>query len=136
MRFAATTDEDALRIDLQPHQECVTAAQIRDQPGDQWTFFHGDRVVCIAGVIELMPGRAWCWALLSRQAGECMVALTRAVRTFVEEYGYRRMEMYVYADFEPGCRWAEMLGFVNETPTPMARFFPDGHAAYLYARTT
>lgn len=130
--FQPMTEDDAHRLRLQPHQEGVNRQEIIDQPGDRWSFFDGDELIAIGGAIELMPGRAWVWLLLNPSAP--MLQLTRYLRAFIAELGYRRTEMYVDATFSPGCRWAHLLGFRNETPEPMGEFFSNGHAAYLYAR--
>lgn len=130
--FRPMVESDAHALVLQPHQELVDRQEIITQPGDRWSFFSDDALVAIGGAIELMPGRAWVWLLLDPKAP--MLGLTRYLRAFISELGFRRTEMYVDAMFAPGCRWAHLLGFTNETPEPMSGFFSNGHAAYLYAR--
>lgn len=133
--FRPMLPEDAHALRLQPHQADVDRAEIVTQPGAKWSFLAEGRLVAIGGAIELMPGRAWVWLLLDPAAP--MTALTRYLRAFIAALGYRRTEMYVDATFTPGCKWAKLLGFINETPDqPMAAFFSNGNAAYLYARVS
>lgn len=135
MSFRPMTLEDAVTLKLQPHQADVDRAEIAAQSGDKWAFLWCGRLIALGGAIELMPGRAWVWLLLDPAAP--MTALTRYLRAFIQALGYRRTEMYVDATFIPGCKLAKLLGFTNETPDqPMAAFFPNGHAAYLYARVS
>lgn len=104
--------------------------------GPSWAAVRSDgQVVAIGGICDSWAGRGICWAGLSAMAGASMLALTRAVRRTHDALGYRRLEMFVDARSDAAQRWARLLGFHNETPTPMRAFLPDGSAAYLYART-
>lgn len=87
------------------------------------------------GVRPIWRGRMAAWALLGRDAGPAMLAITRKLRFVLATMPASRVEMTVRADFMPGCRLASFLGFARETPLPMPHFFPDGGAAYLFART-
>jgi hypothetical protein len=91
-------------------------------------------VLALAGVAHLWDGRGGAWALLSADAGRRMVVLTRSTRRYLDGLHYRRLEMYVDAQFIAGRRWAEMLGFVNETPVGMPGFLPNGNTAFMYGR--
>jgi hypothetical protein len=93
----------------------------------------GVPVACF-GVVTVWEGRGYCWALLDRDAGVCMLPLTRAIRSLIEAASFRRIEMAVDAGFDAGCRWAELLGFKRENDRPARLFFPDGRDAWLYAR--
>lgn len=86
------------------------------------------------GLRPIWPGRVAAWALLSRSAGPAMLAITKKLHFVLATTPARRTEMTVRANFEPGCRLATVLGFARETPLPMRNFYPDGEAAYLYAR--
>jgi hypothetical protein len=92
-------------------------------------------VLALAGVAHLWDGRGCVWTLLSEDAGRRMIALTRGVQRYLSAMNYRRLEMYVDAQFAAGRRWAEMLGFVNETPEGMPAFLPNGNTAFMYGRT-
>lgn len=102
--------------------------------GEAWAVLADDEVIAVAGVTEAWEGRGIAWSLLSESAGRHMVSLTRAVRRYLDGLKYRRLEMYVDAQFSAGCRWAGLLGFERETPKPMRSFTPNGNAAYLYGR--
>jgi hypothetical protein len=91
-------------------------------------------VLALAGVAHMWAGRGGAWTLLSQDAGRRMIALTRGVQRYLDGLEYRRLEMYVDAQFAAGRRWAEMLGFVNETPEGMPGFLPNGNTAFMYGR--
>lgn len=92
------------------------------------------RCLGAAGVIPQWKGRAIAWALLSPLAARHFVRITRAVKKWLDECGYERVEASADALFPASHRWLEMLGFERETPEPMRRYAPDGRPAYLYAR--
>lgn len=110
------------------------AAALAQGPGDARTALLDGRPIACAGVIELWPGRGYAWALLDRSSGRHMLPITRAVRGFLDSAPWRRVEMAVDAKFLAGCRWADLLGFVRETPAPMRAFAPNGADCFLYAR--
>jgi hypothetical protein len=91
-------------------------------------------VLALAGIAHAWDGRGCAWTLLSEDAGRRMVTLTRSIRRYLDGLHYRRLEMYVDAQFIAGRRWAEMLGFVNETPVGMPGFLPNGNTAFMYGR--
>ncbi len=121
--------QDAQRAWVSGNAEALAAS-----PGTARTLLLDGQPIASAGVVEVWPGRGYAWALLSAEAGRYMVRITRAVREFLDGSGYRRVEMAVDADFAAGRRWAEMLGFVCETPQPMRAYAPNGRDCYLYAR--
>jgi hypothetical protein len=95
-----------------------------------------DRCVGAGGVRPIWAHRMAAWTLLGKDAGPAMLAITRKLRFVLATVPHSRIEMTVRAGFGPGCRLATVLGFQCETPRPMPLFFPDGGAAYLYARVT
>jgi RimJ/RimL family protein N-acetyltransferase len=62
------------------------------------------------------------------------VEIRKIVYRFFEIAPFRRIEAVVVKDFEPGCRFAESLGFQMEAPC-LKGYFPGGIDAVLYART-
>lgn len=125
-------------ITPQPGQQIeVNADSLAGFFGRGWTGFVGDRVVVCAGLIDVWPGRAYAWALLSADAGPHLLSITREIRSRLAATPCRRIEMAVDASFEPGRRWAVRLGFRLENPEgePMRAYLPNGRDAYLYART-
>lgn len=128
---------DELR--LQPSQEYLSAfvgrpgyGQELVEAGPCYTVRRDGKIICCAGVINLWTGRASAWALLSWDAGKSMRALHREVLKFLDRCEIRRVEAYVYPDFEPGHRWARMLGFEREGF--MRAFHLDGSDVVMYAR--
>jgi hypothetical protein len=102
--------------------------------GEAWSGFADGAAICCAGLVPLWPGRAYAWALLSEGAASHLLELTRIARFVLETSGHGRIEAYVDAEFKQAQRWARMLGFVNETPTPMRKYLPEARDAFLYAR--
>lgn len=87
-----------------------------------------------AGLIEVWPGRASAWALMSANLGGAgMLRVVKAIRREFELQKYERIEAYVDHDFEQGHRLMRLLGFTNETPNGM-RKFTLGRTNDLYAR--
>lgn len=95
---------------------------------------HDGEVLVCAGILELWRGRGMAWSLVSAHAGRRMCAVTRAARRILDIAPYPRVECYVDAEFPPGMRWARVLGFTLETPSPMPGFFESGRDAYLWSR--
>lgn len=91
-------------------------------------------VHAVAGLTEQWSGRAVAWAMIGDGARKSFKEVHRAVLAFLANDQHRRIELYVRADFPAAARWAEHLGFVRETPEPMAGFGPGGEACYLYAK--
>jgi len=121
----------------QPAQRLGVADMARAMQGpfgDAWTATVDGVPVAAAGVVELWPGRGHAWALLDEEASRHMLRITRAIAFALDAVPFRRVEMHVDAEFAAASRWAEMLGFVRETPQPMRAYTPDGRDCYLYAR--
>ena len=91
----------------------------------------GKPVACI-GVHQIEDHKGCAWALMSKNSGPYMFAITRHVKAFLDSCGLMRVEAGVSVDFELAIRWAEILGFKQEGR--MTKYFPDGSDAYLYAR--
>lgn len=100
--------------------------------GAAWTAVHDGLPLCCGGLVEMWPGRAYAWALLDRDVGPHMLKLTRDIRAVLASSGFRRIEMAVDAGFEPGERWARLLGFVPEVLA--RRYMPHGGDAWIYVR--
>ena len=95
-------------------------------------------VICLAGFRLLRPRTAEGWAIMSTAMPAHWRWMHRTVAQMLPEHirllNLRRVEITVEATFLQGQRWAEALGFVNETPDGMAQFGPNGERHYLYAR--
>lgn len=134
MRLEPFRPEHLRRIEVQEAQRRDFMLQPDPTYGEAWTAFDGERGICSAGLLQLWPGRAYAWAVLSLHAGPYLLEITRIARFILAASTYERIEMYVDEDFEQGRRWAGMLGFRCETPEPMRKYLPSGASAYLYAR--
>ena len=97
----------------------------------------GDEVVFCGGLLTLWPGVEEAWLLTSPLVEKYPVWFHRTVDRYLHdkeiELGLRRIQMTVHQDHETGKRWAERLGFACEAR--MAKYGPQGHDYYLYART-
>ena len=62
-----------------------------------------------------------------------MLEVHRDVKWILEDHSaIKRVELTVRSGFEPGLRWARMLGFEHEGK--MKSWAPDGHDYDLFAR--
>lgn len=126
-----------LAMQVQPAQMAVipTLAEYADTAGiggPAWTVLYDGVILCCGGMIEIWQGRWQGWTLLSADCGRHMLALTRTVRRLFSGVDPRRLEAYVYTDFEPGHRWMRALGFKPEGI--MYGFGEDGGDMVMYAR--
>ena len=95
--------------------------------------FSGNKCLGAAGIIRITPRRGLAWAMLSREAGPHMMALTRKAKRGLDLHPCSRVEMTVLCDFEPGHRWARLLGMDLEAPR-MRGSSMSGLDEALYAR--
>ena len=123
--LAAITPQEA-----QAHE--YAADSLASPVGFAWTALDGKNPIACAGLVEIWQGRAYAWAMLSRDAGPHMRWLTREIRFRLSRAHFQRVEMAVDASFANGCRWAEMLGFSMEGLG--RKYLPNGHDAFIYAR--
>lgn len=93
---------------------------------------HGEVVMC-AGLIPHWKGRAECWAIPNTGFTSEFLGVHRWAKTLLDAVPFTRIEASVEQGFEPGHRWARLLGFKRESDV-MRHYFPDGANAYLYAR--
>ena len=126
--------EHLAQINVQPAQRAGYEAASPLLNGPAYTALVDGKPVACAGVVEMWPQRGYAWALLDRDAGRHLLTLTREIRARLDGLGFRRIEIAVDAGFAAGVRWARMLGFTCETPSPMRAFTPEGRDCYLFAR--
>jgi hypothetical protein len=100
--------------------------------GEAFTVFHDGEILACLGVFQFWPGRGVCWAVLSSDLRKHMVGLSKRIRTFFDQSGYRRLEATIAPDFPAAIRWAELLGFERECL--MRAYTPSGADQYLYSR--
>lgn len=140
MRIVPFTASHVHTLVLQPMQRIdgpisFNEAAALEVAGPSFSLMTDDgRCLGAAGAIPQWKGRAIAWALLSPEAARYFVRVTRAVKNWLDECDFERIEAHADALFPASHRWLEMLGFERETPEPMRRFSPEGRPAYLYAR--
>lgn len=128
-------------IEVQPVQTGEVSNIITPEAAEALATYHGISAwrsgVCLAagGFIPQWPGRALCWALISKHVRKGIVPIARRMAAEVETYNQHcaRIEMQVRHDFRQGHALARMLGFTVETDFA-PKFFPDGAGATLYVR--
>lgn len=108
-------------------------ADALERAGESWSGFVAGEIVGCAGLAQIWDGRAMAWAFLADETARHMLPITRHVTRVFRHAAYRRIEATVDPRFAPARRWAEMLGMVCETPTPMRKWTPAGDDALLYA---
>lgn len=91
-------------------------------------------VICFLGLMCQWEGRALAWAILGEGAGKYLLPLTRQIDEYLAGTPFRRIEAYIDEGFGQAHRWARILKFSCETPQAMRGFYPNGNAAYMYAR--
>lgn len=137
MMVVPFTREHIKRMIIQQRQQGMEALLSDDilrllESSKSYTALDGDEVLACAGVVDMAPGRAGAWAYISQGVGNRMVGVTRAVRSFLRNAEYRRIEMDVDCEFPEAHRWAKMLGFELECERRRS-FTPDGRDCALYA---
>lgn len=135
--------EDAQDMTIQPMQligrsaadNVDTALQLA-APGRAFTIRDRAtrRILCIAGLAEQAPHYATGWALLAAdKSGAAMLAITRAVRWFLDKREFAVVDCLIHADQLSARRWAALLGFLPEAR--LRQRAPDGGDIIIYSRT-
>lgn len=127
-------------LTLQPTQahlkELLTDAhgEAIQKAGPAYTAFVGYEAIACAGIIQLWPGRAQVWSLLSDQFPGYARAIHRAVRNYLLAYRVRRLECIVDPRHAAAVRWAQHLGFVYEST--MTAYDMHGNDQQMFVRIT
>lgn len=111
----------------------ISADSLAAPTGRSFAALVDGKPIAAAGVIELWTGRFHAWALMGKEAGPHMLAITRATRAYLDTVPLRRVEMAVDCRNHAAIRWADMLGFTRES-VEMKGFAPDGRSCYLFSR--
>lgn len=91
-----------------------------------------DRVLAILGIVPMWNDRSVAWGLLSDSIGASMLQVHRAVLRGLDDlFLVKRVEAYVAAGHNEGCRWMKLLGFEYEGTM---RQFHGGRDYDLFAR--
>ena len=100
------------------------------------TWWEDDEVLAIVGVAPMWKGVGTVWTMLTDDARERGVALTRGVIRFIDmlegSWGYRRLQATVVSGDEPARLWIVKLGFRYEGT--MTAYGPDRTTHDMYAR--
>ncbi|MDH4186782.1 MAG: hypothetical protein OEV08_07285 [Nitrospira sp.] len=125
-------------LELQPSQ-AAHATHLTQQHGEAlvvagpaFTAFVGMEVIACAGVMEIWPGRAQVWSLLSWRMPTYYRDVHRAVKKFLRGYTVRRLECVVDPRHAEAVRWAKHLGFTYESTMP--GYTPLGDTQAMYVR--
>ncbi len=97
------------------------------------TGIHDGKVIAVAGLAPVWPGRALLWSYMGSNAGRHMPAIHKVALRMIESFEGDRIEADVDVDFEAGHRWIKMLGFELETAR-MRKYRPDGRDMAKYVR--
>ena len=125
------------RLTLQPHQARTLSVNgpsfvpYLTQAGPAYTALIDSCVLACAGII-LCDGVGTLWAYIAADAGRHFVRLHRAAQRLIGLQPLRRLEASTEADFIPGCRWLELLGFQSEGI--LRQYGPHGEDHLRYAR--
>ncbi len=144
MRIIPFKPEHLNKVSPQDAQSAVARyaasldAQMLDRPGMAFTAVDGEHPVGCAGVVELWPGVGQAWAVLSEQALDHPVVLTRAAMRelprICRDCGLGRVQASVADGHGAGARWLAFLGF--EVEGLLLNYGPGGAGDYwMYGRT-
>lgn len=109
------------------------ALRMIEVSGWAWSGIADGHLIGSAGIQKIWHGRALCWAFLAQDVGREMLHVVRAMLGQIGRQRFRRLEMAVRCDFEPGHRMARLLGFHMEAER-LSAYLPNGQDAALYAR--
>ena len=129
-------------FDIQKEQSLInkymmdeTYIKTISEHGDAWSGIVDGKAVIIAGVFQPHTHIGMVWAVLDKRCKDHMIGATRHISSWLDKCTVPRVETAVRRDFELGRKWAEMMGFRNETPEfGMKNFGLDGETYDLYAR--
>lgn len=128
--------EHALRIVLQDEQadmKTELSPEALAASGESFTAMVGDEVIAVVGRARQWDRRWVVWAMLSKNAGPHMLAVTRFTKRLLELGRMDgRMELMVKSSFSAGHRWARILGF--KWHHHEEQFLPGGVDADIYVR--
>lgn len=95
-----------------------------------------DKPVAIIGLTLLWPGCADIWGVISDEVRKTPISfhknIMHALNFYAEELKLKRLQVFVQAEFNEGCKWMKSLGFVTEGR--LASFGPEGKDYYIMGR--
>jgi hypothetical protein len=103
--------------------------------GPAWTGLVNDEVACCAGVMLLYSGVGEAWAVMTNVGRQHSLfvhrQVSRILRDIIRHQRLRRVQADVIESFVAGRRWAESLGFTQESEMRLAG--PRGETLVRYA---
>lgn len=137
MKIRRFVPADVQRIALQPAQAGVVippdSAAMLALTSEAYTGEVEGRVVAIVGAQRHNAHRAEGWALLAADLGANLLTVTRAVRGWLAQGRFPRVDITVATDFPEALRWARVLGFQQEGPQRPC-YTASGGAAVTFVR--
>jgi hypothetical protein len=118
---------------MQPLIERADYGPALSLAGPAFSAFADGRLLGCGGCIEYGKHRAEIWALLDKDIGAHMRAVTRVVNGWLSVCPYPRVEANVATDFAAGLRWIKLLGFEQEGGEKL-KFLADGRSALGFVR--
>lgn len=139
LTFREFEPDDLLKLELQEAQRFFSTVTSSPEYGQElaaagkaWTALDNGKPIGCSGVVSQWEGRGVAWALLAPDIGpEKFLIIHGAVRDFLRQAPYHRIEAWADMEFKAGHRWLRMLGFKIEGI--MRRFTSDKRDAALYA---
>ena len=100
--------------------------------GFAWTGEVDGEIIVVGGLEPVWNDRAIAFAFMFANAGPHFLTIHRAVKSFLDQAPFRRIEATIDVGFKAGARWMKMLGF--ELEGLMKAYRPDGADMLLYAK--
>jgi len=102
------------------------------------TGWYGGKLFGAGGATVFWQGVAEVWLIYTEATKEFPREAFCALRTMLDrliaDNNLKRVQCSVRVDYPTGIKFAEMLGFHNDTPNAMEAYVPDGTDAYLFAK--
>jgi len=137
-------------LDLQDAQDYLSGMKLTYQQakaienvGMVYSGFYGDQILISGGIIKQWEGRYLGWALVSKEAKNHMLKITKFAQWWFDELQARtpdmiRLEANVDKDFSQGQKWVKLLGFIPEHGTiensTMEAYGLNGRDVVMYKR--
>lgn len=137
--YVRAAPADILSIKVQPQQRDALVAFSDPSAEDVMraslahAAYYRGRCIAAAGVTPKWPGSGTAWAILSEEAGQHMLEITRRCRHMLDIVPFVRLEAYAACDFPAAQRWLTMLGFELEVARARS-YTPDGQDAAIFRR--
>ena len=134
MKVIPCEAEHIRSIELQPRQAFVTGlarsagkAEEIIAAGPAFTALFDDHVIACMGILkEGERARDLCWTMLSKDAGQCLISITRAANRFMSTWP-NPLYAYSEANWPETVRWHKLLGFkIVGALFDARKWLPDG----------